>query len=105
MRTISPGEERERAMKLKRAGIGTKFVILVLLVASVTGFLSLNARLDEAKDARDALSRQVRDQAENNAALAEDIANCDDPEQRAAIARERLGLIGQDEIVFVDTSK
>lgn len=92
-------------MKLKRAGIGTKFVILVLLVASVTALLSLNSRLDAARAELNAVSQAVRDQEETNAALAEDIANRDDPDQLASIAREKLGLVGQDEIVFEDTSK
>ena len=92
-------------MKLKRAGIGTKFVILVLLVASVTALLILNGRLEQAKLERDTLSQEVQDQEENNAALADDIENCDDPDRIAAIAREKLGLVGQDEIVFIDTSK
>ena len=92
-------------MRTKRAGIGTKFVILALLVASVTALLTLNSRLDQAKLERDTLSQEVQDQAEDNAALADDIANCDDPDRIAAIAREKLGLVGQDEIVFIDTSK
>ena len=92
-------------MKLKRAGIGTKFVILVLLVASVTALLTLNGRLEQAQLERDTLSQEVQDQEENNAALADDIENCDDPDRIAAIAREKLGLVGQDEIVFIDTSK
>ena len=92
-------------MKLKRAGIGTKFVSLVLLVASVTALLSLNSRLDAARAELNTVSQAVRDQEETNAALAEDIANRDDPDQLASIAREKLGLVGQDEIVFEDTSK
>ena len=68
-------------MKLKRAGIGTKFVILVLLVASVTALLSLNSRLDAARAELNTVSQAVRDQEETNAALAEDIANRDDPDQ------------------------
>ena len=92
-------------MRTKRAGIGTKFVILALLVASVTALLTLNSRLDQAKLERDTLSQEVQDQAEDNAVLADDIANCDDSDRIAAIAREKLGLVGQDEIVFIDTSK
>lgn len=92
-------------MKFKRAGIGTKFVVLVLLVASATALLSLNSRLDTAKAARDLLSSQVQDQRETNAALADAIENCGDPEQIASIARDKLGLLEQDEIVFIDTSK
>ena len=92
-------------MKTKRAGIGTKFVVLVLLVASITALLSVNGQLDTARAERDALCRAVQDQRERNAALAADIANCNDPAQIAAIAREKLELVGQDEIVFIDTSK
>ena len=92
-------------MKTKRAGIGTKFVILVRLVASITALLTLNSRLEQAKLERDTLSQEVQDQEENNAALADDIENSDDPDRIAAIAREKLGLVGQDEIVFIDTSK
>ena len=92
-------------MKTKRAGIGTKFVILVLLVASITALLTLNSRLEQAKLERDTLSQEVQDQEENNAALADDIENSDAPDRIAAIAREKLGLVGQDEIVFIDTSK
>ena len=91
-------------MKLKRAGIGTKFVILVLLVVCVTALLSMNSRLTQAEAERDALEQTVRDQRESNAALADDIANNSDPERIAAIARDKLGLLGRDEIVFVDTS-
>lgn len=71
----------------------------------MTALLSMNSRLEAARVERDALSQTVQDQKEVNAALADDIANCDDPEQIASIAREKLGLLGQDEIVFVDTSK
>lgn len=91
--------------KTKRAGLGTKFVILALLAAAATAFLSLNARLNVAEAERDALVRQVQAQQEENAVLADDIANQDDPERLEEIAREKLGLIKQDEIVFVDTSK
>ena len=75
------------------------------LRTAITALLSMNTRLDEAKAARDALEQAVHDQRERNAALISDIENCDDPERIAAIAREKLGLVGQDEIVFIDTSK
>lgn len=91
-------------MKLKRAGIGTKFVVLVLLVAAVTALLSMRGKLETAQAQRDLLSRQVQEQQEINAALADDIAHSDDPEYLANIARSKLGLLEPDEICFVDTS-
>ncbi len=91
-------------MKVKRAGLWTKLLVLVLLVATVTGLLSMRAQLREAQARRDELSQQVQEQLEINAALADDIANSDDPEYLANIARSRLGLLEPDEIKFVDTS-
>lgn len=91
-------------MRLKRAGIGTKFVVLVLLVAAVTALLSMRGQLKEVQAQRDELSRQVQEQQETNAALADDIANSGDPEYLENIARSKLGLLEPDEICFVDTS-
>ena len=92
-------------VRFKRAGIGTKLLVLVLLVAAVTALLSMRAKLETAQAQRDLLSQQVQEQIETNAALADDIANSSDPEYLANIARSKLGLLEPDEIKFVDTSK
>ncbi|HJH62850.1 MAG TPA: septum formation initiator family protein [Firmicutes bacterium] len=91
-------------MKLKRAGIGTKVLILILLAACATALLSLQGQLRQAQEERDALGVQVQEQQEENAALADSIANSDDPEYLANIARVMLGLLAPDEIEFIDTS-
>ena len=91
-------------MKVKRAGIGTKLLVLVLLVAAITALMSVHSQLKEAQERRDLLSRQVQAQLEANAALADSIAHSDDPEYLANIAREELDLLLPDEIRFVDTS-
>ena len=91
-------------MKIKRAGVGTKILILVLLVAAITALLSLHGQLKDAQKSRDLLSQQVQAQREENAALSDSIAHSNDPEYLANIAREQLGLLLPDEIRFVDTS-
>lgn len=91
-------------MKLKRAGMATKVLILVLLAAGVTAQLSLQGQLGQARADRDALGAQVQLQREENAALEDAIANSDDPAYLANIARMMLGLLEPDEIEFVDTS-
>ena len=58
-------------MKVKRAGIGTKILVLVLLVAAVTALLSMRTQLKTARERRDLLSQQVQQQLEANAALAD----------------------------------
>ena len=92
-------------MKLKRAGMATKLLVLVLLAAVAVALLSTQAQLGAARADRDALRRQVQEQQEANAALQDGIDHSDDPEYLADIARSRLGLVEPGEIEFVDSSK
>ena len=92
-------------MKVKRAGMATKLLVLVLLAALAVALLSTQAKLNVAQSERDGLSRQVEAQREANAALADDIAHSGDPDYLADIARSRLGLLEPNEIEFVDSSK
>ena len=92
-------------MKVKRAGMATKLLVLVLLAALAVALLSTQAKLSAAQSDRDELARQVEAQREANAALADDIAHSDDPDYLADIARSKLDLLEPDEIEFVDSSK
>ena len=92
-------------MKLKRAGMATKLLVLVLLAVVSVALLSTKAKLSAAQADRDALIRQVQQQQEANAALQDGIDHSDDPEYLADIARSRLGLVEPGEIEFVDSSK
>ena len=92
-------------MKVKRAGMATKLLVLVLLAALAVALLSTRAELDAAQSERDELVRQVEAQREANAELADDIAHSGDPDYLADIARSKLGLLEPDEIEFVDSSK
>ena len=92
-------------MKLKRAGVATKILVLVLLAAVATALLSTQARLHAAQADQEELSRQVQAQREANAALEEGIARSADTDYLAYIARSRLGLMEPGEIEFVDSSK
>ena len=92
-------------MKVKRAGMATKLLVLVLLAALAAALLSIQARLSAVQADREELARQIQAQQEANAALADDIAHSGDPEYLADIARSKLGLLEPDEIEFVDSSK
>ena len=92
-------------MKLKRAGMATKLLVLVLLAAVSVALLSTQSKLSAAQADLEALSRQVQEQQEANAALQDGIDHSGDPEYLADIARGRLGLVEPGEIEFVDSSK
>lgn len=92
-------------VKLKRAGLATKLLVLVLLAASAIALLSTQAKLGAAQAQRDALRSQVQAQQEANAALQDGIDHSGDPDYLADIARSRLGLVEPGEIEFIDSSK
>ena len=90
--------------KTKKAGLLTKLVILALLIYLATSLLNLQGRIRETQAERDTLSRQVAEQTQTNADLAEDVANPDDPDRIADIARDKLGLGVPGEKVIVITN-
>lgn len=90
--------------KTKKAGLLTKLVILALLIYLATSLLNLQSRIRQTQAERDALSRQVAEKTQVNADLAEDVANPDDPDRIADIARDKLGLVVPGEKVIVITN-
>ena len=90
--------------KTKRASILTKTVILAILIVVSISLLDLRTRLSSAEQARDALQSQVDQQTQYNAELQDDIDNRDDPDVVLDVAKERLGLVNKDEVIFYDTT-
>lgn len=91
-------------VRTKKAGLLTKIVVLALLIYMATSLLNLQGQIRQAQAQRDSLSRQVAEQAQLNADLAEDVANPDDPERIADIARDKLGLVVPGEKVITITN-
>lgn len=87
-------------MRAARAGLLTKIVILALLIAVAVSLLELNSRVEQAAAERESLARQVAAQTQTNAGLTEAIENSSDPDRIEEVARDRLGLVKQGEIVF-----
>ncbi len=90
-------------MKFKRAGMLTKLLLLILLIASVSAFLNLQSQVSQTEDEAAQWQRQVERQKQENQDLADAIADKDDPARIADVARERLGYVAPGEIVFYDS--
>ncbi len=90
--------------KTKRASLLTKIVILAMLIVVSISLLNLRSRLAAAQETRDALQSQVDEQTQHNAALQDDIDNSDDPDVVLKVAKEKLGLVSNDEVIFYDTT-
>lgn len=90
-------------MKFKRAGMLTKLLLLIVLIASVSLFLNLQGQVSQTEDEAAVWRRQVARQKQENQELTTAIADKDNPERIEDVARKRLGLVMPGEIVFRDS--
>lgn len=91
-------------MKTTKASLITKSVILIMIVYLTITLLNLRGQVKVANADYNALQAQIVAQTAENAALEEQIKNCDDPETVLKIAKEKLGLVESNEVVFYDTT-
>ena len=94
--------EKGFVMKLKKAGLLTKGVILALLIYMSITLLNLQSQIRDTEASRDQYQQQVDAQTQTNAALSSDVENSDDPDHILKIARSKLGLVEPGEKIFED---
>lgn len=87
-------------MKVKKASLLTKLVILALLIGTATALLTMRSQLQAAQADLAAAQQQVEEQKQVNADLADAVENSGDPDRQADLAREKLGLVEPGEYVF-----
>ena len=90
-------------VRLKRAGILTKLVVLVLLIYMATSLMDLRGKIQSVEEQRDALTQQVANQQLRNQELEDAIANSDDPDRMEQVARDK-GFVRQGEELYVDVA-
>ncbi len=91
-------------MKLKRAGIITKVLLLAIVLYAAVRLAMIHSETRDLQNQIDQLERQSQTLTEQNAALEYQIAHSDDDETREEIARDKLGLVKPGEKIFYDTS-
>ena len=87
-----------------KAGLATKLVIVLLLVAVGWQLYDLQGQVKAARAEKEAYAQQVAAMEEENEALAADIAEGPTPEKMEEIAREELNLVTPGEYVIYDIS-
>lgn len=88
-------------MKIKRAGMLTKVIIVVLLIYFTTSLLDLEGKIQDTEQEIGALQEQVEQQKIQNQQLQLAIENSDDPETLERVAREK-GYVKQGETLYID---
>lgn len=86
-------------MKVKKAGLVTKLVVLALLIGLSITLLDMRAQLQTAQEKKTAGEAQVQAQTQINADLNDAVQNKDDPQRQEDIARNALGLVKPGEII------
>ena len=90
-------------MRLRKSSLITKLVILALMVYAVATIMTLQPQINALNAEREKLSAEVADVEQENLELQEDIAAMDTDEAVIEIARERLNLVEDGEMVFIDS--
>ena len=89
-------------MKLKKAGIITKLVVIVLVVYAAVSLISIHSDIEKAKDIQKELDQQVEEMETANAEMEYSLENSEDDEVIAGIARDKLGLAYPDEEIYTE---
>ena len=95
---------REGSVKTTKASLITKIVIFILIVYLAITLLNLRSRIQSATTQYNELQSQVVTQTAKNAVVEEHIRNSDDKDTVLEIAKEKLGLVEEGEVVFYDTT-
>lgn len=90
-------------MRLRKSSLITKLVILAAMVYAVAMIMTLQPQINALNAEREKLSAEVADVEQKNLELQEDIAAMDTDEAVIEIARERLNLVEDGEMVFIDS--
>lgn len=94
---------KEPSMKVKKASLLTKIVVLALLIGAATGLLNLRGKIAAAQADLARAQEEVAAQKQVNADLSDAVENSDDPDRQTDIARDKLGLVEPGEYVFYFT--
>lgn len=87
---------------MKRTHCIAGMVLTVVLVYATLSLVAVMGDLNEAKSATAELKAQLSQAQAENAKLEADIAGLGSDKAVEELARQRLGLVKADEIVFVD---
>ena len=98
------GKKGKTAKKSKKRRNPALFVVLVLIAVVGVETVRVFGQIAEAREQEAALSMQVEQKQQENAALRSDISRADDPEFIKELARQRLGMAEQGERIFYDVN-
>ena len=92
-------------MRLCKSSLITKLVILTVMIYAIVTIVTLQPKINALKAEKEALSEEVSGLQQSNLELQEDIAQLGTDVSVLKIARERLNLVSDGEVIYIDSSK
>ncbi len=89
-------------MRFRKSSLILKFIILIVAVYSTVTLVSLQSQISEKKAEAADLTLAIGATELENQRLEDEIANVDTEEGITEIARNKLGLVNEGEMVFYD---
>ena len=91
-------------MKLIKSSLLVKLVILILVVYATVTLVKLQSRISDKKAEADALTSSITTAEQENGRLQDAIDKLDTPEGVENVARDKLDMAAEGEIIFYDVS-
>ncbi len=91
-------------MRLCKSSLIAKLVILAVMIYAIVTIVSLRPKIDTLEQERDNLSAEVSALQQSNTEIASDISALGSDASIIEIARERLNLVLEGEIIYIDSS-
>ena len=91
-------------MKFVKSSLLVKLVILIVVVYATVTLMSLRRQITEKQAESAQLTSSIISAEQENSRLNDAIENIDTDAGVEAVAREKLGMVGEGEIVFQDVS-
>ncbi len=92
-------------MRLCKSSLITKLVILTVMLYAIVTIVTLQPKINALKAEKEALSEEVSGLQQSNLELQEDLAKLGTDASVTKIARERLNLVSDGEVIYIDSSK
>ncbi len=89
-------------MRLCKSTLTTKLILLVLMIFAITTIVSLQPKIDAYGQTGAALSDEIFRLEQENLAIKDDIRSLGSDASVVEIAHERLNLVFEDEVIFID---
>ena len=89
-------------MRFRKSSLMLKLIILIVAVYSTVTLVSLQSQISEIKAEAADLTLAIGSTELENQRLEDEIANVDTEEGITEIARNKLGLVNEGEMVFYD---